>query len=349
MVLPVAVEIAPPDSPREQVAVLLAACTRAKRGGECVLAAEAPAAGTSAVAIVTWQGGARALVEVGVRRGGRPQWRARSLDFDATRDDVLERWRAVGLVVGTLANEQVEPPGKAEAPTESEPSDPSNATRSKGPAPAASAEQRAGAARSPRKPQAGTAGDENADLERDADEGVNDDQNDDLSLRRRRPYGVRLDLGAAAGPALQAVRLGGLLRGELRLPRPLVVQLSARYLERPSGDLDLRAQWISLALGAGARFGSEQLEFAFAVDARGEYFGARAERGDDAEARTRWLSGVGAGATIAWMPSTTLGLFLGADGALMFGSTEVRVGAESLGRDGALRYAGEAGVRIRLR
>ena len=66
MVLPVAVEIAPPDSPKESIAVLLAACTRAKRGGECVLAADVAGGGTSAVAIVTWQGNARALVEVGL-------------------------------------------------------------------------------------------------------------------------------------------------------------------------------------------------------------------------------------------------------------------------------------------
>src|SRR5688500_17357593 len=116
MVLPVAVEIAPPDAPKEHVAVLLSACSRAKRDGvECVLAADAPAGGSSAVAIITWQGGTRALVEVGLRREGRAEWRARSLDFAAARDDVLERWRAVGLVVGTMANEQLEAARPAEA------------------------------------------------------------------------------------------------------------------------------------------------------------------------------------------------------------------------------------------
>ena len=90
-------------------------------------------------------------------------------------------------------------------------------------------------------------------------------------------------------------------------------------------------------------FGSEQFEFGVAVNGRGEYFGARAEQQDDAEARTRWLSGIGLGATIAWMPSPSFGVFVGGDSALMFGSTEIRVADDSIGQDGAVRYAGEAG------
>jgi hypothetical protein len=311
MVLPVAVEIAPADAPKEQVAVLLSACTRAKRGAECVLAADVPSGGTSAVAIVTWQGGSRALVEVGIRRAGRPDWRSRSLDFDPTRDDVLERWRAVGFVVGTLANEELD-----------EPSTPEQA----GSEPAAAVAEPPAA---PPKAPVSTA--------------------PPTPKRVARPIRGRLDLGAAAGPALDAVRFGGLVRGELELPNPLRLQLTARYLERPSGERGLRAQWITASLGLGLGFATKRVEFGATLDGRGEYFAARAEQSDDAEAQTRWLSGVGLGSTVAWMPSPTLGLFVGGDLALMFGSTDVRVASEEVGRDEALRYGAEVGVRFRLR
>jgi hypothetical protein len=315
MVLPVAVEIAPPDAPKEHVAVLLSACSRAKRDGvECLLAADAPAGGSSAVAIITWQGSSRALVEVGLRREGRPEWRSRSLDFAAARDDVIERWRAVGLVVGTMANEQLEEARPAEAQAEPEPEPEPAPAPTPVPLPRAT---------EPGKRQRATT--------------------------RLEPAQGRIDLGAAVGPALAALRFGGLLRGELRLPDPLRIQLTARYLERPSGERQLRAQWITASLGLGVGFGSEQFEFGVAVDGRGEYFGARAEQQDDAEARTRWLSGIGLGATVAWMPSASLGLFVGGDSALMFGSTEIRIADDTLGQDGAVRYAGEAGVRFRLR
>ena len=191
MVLPVAVEIAPPDAPKEYVAVLLSACSRARRGGvECVLAADAPAGGSSAVAIITWQGNSRALVEVGLRREGRAEWRARSLDFAAARDDVLERWRAVGLVVGTMANEQLEAAQPAEAQAE-----PAPAPVAPAPAPV------------PLPP-------------------ANDRGKRERATTRVKPARVRLDLGAAVGPALAALRFGGLLRGELRLPDPLRLQLT---------------------------------------------------------------------------------------------------------------------------
>lgn len=328
MVLPVAVEIAPADAPREQVQVLLAACTRAKRGGECVLAAEAPSGGSSAVAIVTWQGSARALIEVGLRREGQPEWRARSLDFDPARDDLLERWRAVGLVVGTLANEEIEAAERA-----ADVKDGVGAT-----APTSR----------PKAPERGPRSQAETTTDADADAEAADDDEAPVD-RALEPVLARLDVGAAIGPAFEAIRFGGLVRAELPLPDPLRLQFTARYLEHPRGTSELRAQWVTGSIGLGAGVGSERFEASVAVDARGEYFGARAERGEEAEARTRWLSGVGFGTSVAWIPSASLGLFVGADLASMFGNTEVWVAGEPAGEDGAWRYAAEAGVRFRLR
>jgi len=329
MVLPVAVEIAPPDSPKENVAVLLAACTRAKRGGECVLAADVAGTGTSAVAIVTWQGNARALVEVGLRRQGNPEWRTRTLEFDPNRDDLLERWRAVGFVVGTLANEETASPA-----TEPERSPDSAASASaKPPADAPKRDE-------PESPAPDADGAEGG-----GGEPARAPEYTPVFGRAR----GRLDVGATLGPAFDEVRFGGLVRGEVQLPDPVRAQITLRYLERPSGAEELRAQWITMSAGLGLGFGGERFEAGIAVDGRAEYFAARAERRSTAEADTRWLAGVGAGATVAWMPSATFGFFGGGDLALMFGSTDVRIESRSLGSDGMLRYAGEAGIRFRLR
>jgi hypothetical protein len=330
MVLPVAVEIAPPDAPKENVAVLLAACSRAKRGGECTLAADVGGSGSSAVAIVTWQGHARALVEVGLRRQGHPEWRTRTLEFDPNRDDLLERWRAVGFVVGTLANE--------EAPSaESEAQRTPNAAE---PAPKATPAEKARQSQA-EKPKA-------ADGEENKGPAGSDGAAGEYEPAFGRARG-RLDVGASLGPAFDEVRFGGLVRGEVQLPDPVRAQITLRYLERPSGVEELRAQWITMSAGLGVGFGGERVEFGIALDGRAEYFAARAERRSAAEADTRWLGGVGAGTTLAWMPSATFGFFAGGDLALMFGSTNVRVESRSLGTDGMLRYAGEAGIRFRLR
>jgi hypothetical protein len=340
MVLPVAVEIAPPDSPKESVAVLLAACTRAKRGGECVLAADVAGNGTSAVAIVTWQGNARALVEVGLRREGHPEWRTRTLEFDPNRDDLLERWRAVGFVVGTLANEETpsaeSEPERTPKPQESAP-------------PKAPAEKAKRGARDGKATELESSDNEVAEST-GSGEGTRSDEG--ASTRYEPMFGRargRLDVGASIGPAFDEVRFGGLVRAEVQLPDPLRAQITLRYLERPSGAEELRAQWITMSAGLGVGFGGERIEFGVALDGRAEYFAARAERRSAAEADTRWLGGIGAGTTLAWMPSATFGFFAGADLALMFGSTDVRVESRSLGTDGMLRYAGEGGIRFRLR
>jgi hypothetical protein len=100
--LPVAVEVAPANAPREQVTALLTACSRAVGDAECILAADAADGNTQAVAIVTWQSDGRATVEVGLRHEGKPEWRSRNVSF-LPSDEPLERWRAVGFVVGMLA------------------------------------------------------------------------------------------------------------------------------------------------------------------------------------------------------------------------------------------------------
>src|SRR5262249_7368871 len=118
--LPVAVEIAPPDAPAEQVQALLSSCSRAMADADCVLAGEAPEGPTQAIAIVTWQPDGRALVEVGKRRSEGADWRSRTVSF-STQDEAIERFRTVGFVIGVLARgerpEVASEPASTESPS----------------------------------------------------------------------------------------------------------------------------------------------------------------------------------------------------------------------------------------
>jgi hypothetical protein len=103
MSAPVVVEVtaASPDAPA--LAAMLEACGRAVGHTPCVLARQAPEPPYEAVAIVTLEGDGRVRVEVGLQAGEKRPWQSRELVFQDT-DLELERWRAVGFVVGTLAS-----------------------------------------------------------------------------------------------------------------------------------------------------------------------------------------------------------------------------------------------------
>ncbi|HEY8944014.1 MAG TPA: hypothetical protein VIM73_07125, partial [Polyangiaceae bacterium] len=123
---------------------------------------------------------------------------------------------------------------------------------------------------------------------------------------------------------------------------------AVRYLERPIGDGSFGGRWFGGAAGLGAGLGDEELLLFTSVDARVEYFRGRAQAFGSTESAGRWLSGVGLGVNVGWMPSDVLGVFLGADGAWMFGSTDVRVRGERVATDEAWRAGVEGGVRLRL-
>jgi hypothetical protein len=100
----IAVEIAQADAASPHASVLVHACTQGLRaGGECALATDAEAEPSAAVAVVSWDGAhLSAQVRVGVRGSPRADWFTSQLRF-APWDAEVERWRAVGLVVATLA------------------------------------------------------------------------------------------------------------------------------------------------------------------------------------------------------------------------------------------------------
>lgn len=339
MPFPVAVEIAPADAPREHIAVLLAACTRTKREVECVAAEEVDDRGASAVAIVTWQSEQRALVEVGLRRGGQPEWRTRVLDFEA-RDDVLERWRTVGIVVGTLANEDLD--------ASAGPRSGSRSTTALSEAPADSASfpeppPKAEEAPSRRaRPQPG-------EPEPVATEGVPERTgapSDGPSPSEA--SAAALDLGAALGPALGRTRSGGFARMRIPVYRALCGIAAFRYFERPATPRDVGARWLTLAFGVGGVVAAPPFELGVSLDGRAEWFTARAEQDDREEAMSRWLAGAALNATLGWMLLDSLGVFAGGEAAYMFGTTALRVQGAPAGEDAAIRYSAELGLRIPL-
>jgi len=237
--LPVAVEIAPPDAPREHVTALLSACSRALADSACVLSSDAPEDRSRAVAIVTWQGEGRVQIEVGLRRQGNPEWRSRTLDFDP-KDEPAERWRTVGFVVGTLSRPEL-PPEDSGATSSDAPASPQEPLLLPAPEP----EQK------PAPPPPSRA------ARRDAARAV-------------------LDVGAVTGPALDSMRSGAVLRSRWRIAESLRAVVGVNYLALPAGERGLSAGWLTALAGVSALLGDQRAEVSFGLDARAEYLNARA-------------------------------------------------------------------------
>lgn len=116
---PVVIELSAVETASPNASVLIAACSAAVTDGECKLGPESGE--TRAVVIVSWDAAhSRAHIEIGVPQDGRNRWTNRDLDFIAS-DPEPERWKSVGLVIGTLVGqaerERTEPKTTAPAPT----------------------------------------------------------------------------------------------------------------------------------------------------------------------------------------------------------------------------------------
>jgi hypothetical protein len=104
MAAPIVVDVGVAEPPRELASALIDACTQAatNAGVDCRLVRDAANGPYTAIAIVTWEEGDRARVEVGLRREPTSEWRTRELSFQAA-DAEVERYRSVGFVIGSLA------------------------------------------------------------------------------------------------------------------------------------------------------------------------------------------------------------------------------------------------------
>ncbi|HYO95600.1 MAG TPA: hypothetical protein VER33_13855, partial [Polyangiaceae bacterium] len=162
-----------------------------------------------------------------------------------------------------------------------------------------------------------------------------------------------LDLGAATGPALEGLRSGVVVRSRWPVYDPLRALVSLRYLQTPTDGAGVTGRWITLSVGALVAKALDDIELALAIDARAERFAAEASQptplGEVSESSSRWLPGVAAQASVAWMPTQRVGAFVSGDAAWMLGAaTIVEVRDERVTRDSDFRITIEGGLRLRL-
>src|SRR6266511_3836628 len=100
MPAPIVVDVGTPEPQRDLASALIDACTQAAASisAECRLVRDAPSGPYAAIAIVTWEEGDRARVEVGIRRDPVSEWRTRELTFQSA-DAAIERYLGVGVRV----------------------------------------------------------------------------------------------------------------------------------------------------------------------------------------------------------------------------------------------------------
>lgn len=210
---PVVIELAQADQGSPNAAELVRACTEAASGSECRTGGAADEAGARAIVIVSWADGRQqARIEIGLSRDGKSRWVSRQLVFKDS-DPEPERWRAVGLVVGTLVGEtereaEPSPPAPAPPPTSSPPA----------PAPTPSAPRPLAPASPERPPR--------------------------LWLGVEGLGGPALDDGTW--------RLGaGVFVGYDVPGFPVMASVAARYLARGADEQQVDARWFGVSLGLG--------------------------------------------------------------------------------------------------
>jgi len=313
---PVVVEIVAHDVQPELSAALLAACSRAVEGAECVDAQEAGSGvRPSAVAIVSWVGDAEVQIQVGLSR--EKEWRSRRLDF-REEDAVIERWTAAGFAAGTLAGEikaQAEP-HPAPPPERPPPSPP--------PTPPALPPASPPAEVVPPPPSVGARASTWFDLE------------------------ALVGRGLSTGPP----RLGGALRAAFApwgsAPYGAAV---FGYARAPDDEAGVGARWIRVGLAAG--YAWRPLDCTLCVQAYAELAGEQVrvwavEAGTGRiDARVRWSAGALGGASVAWMPIPILGLVAGVELGWLEPGRVVRLYGQDHTELPRLQAAGTLGVRWR--
>ena len=308
----IVIEIAAPSVSDDALAVLISACTRAAREAECVLTKNASDEQPSAVAIVSLQPGDRMRVEVGVRQGDHDSWRTKEFSFLAA-DDSMDRWRAIGFAIGTLAESNPPPPEEQTAAPASPPTEIQPVVSTPPVVPVLPKRKR-----QPSVP---------------------------VFVGASVIFGPGLD----SGPW----RLGSGLYADFAAPRfPVFFTLGGSAATRVATDWSgATARWFDVSAGAGVPLlGPLQgngLEFSASLLT--EYFDVAASSVAGSDTRSRWTVGLqGAfGGRLQIVPD----LFLTAEiqAAGLSGATEVQVAGSPIGNAASFRYLGSLGLRIRLR
>lgn len=311
MPTPVVVEIYAPQPRPQELAVLLAACSRAATPHECVSSESKASEAPLGVAIVR-RDGDHARIELGLRAVATAQWTTRDLQFQPG-DDELERYRAMGFAIGTLVAREIEPPAPAEPAA----------------APAASAPvtERAPPRVEVKEPVAAPA------------------------PRPRRATWVDVSgsvgLGLIPGPP----RAGGSLRAAFEvIPRGLFGVAETAYAERGMDSL-LRVRWLSAGLGVGHPLAPNLRTLGIDVRLLVvlERMTLTAERGLAEDGASRWKPGVSVAIDGHWDFAPPVGLVVSAAAFIDPERTVVHIEGDLVGETPALGLNGFVGLRFKLR
>jgi hypothetical protein len=325
---PVLVEILA-DEPRPDLTqALLAACSHAVQGTDCVEAAQDGAQEeATAVAIVTWEEPGRVRIQVGLRP--KRQWRVRYLVFEEA-DEELERWRAAGYATGTLAG-QISAEQRA---------------RRQEPAPAA-----AEPGSKPQPPPAPPAKPPTPKTPRKVPAQVETDD-----------WGLWVDLGALVGPGLKPViqlepapRRFGLVGRAAYAPiaRWPFAHLAVVYAQTWEQLRGVGARWASVALGAGyALFGPDCTvcaELRASLLVQGVWVEAVNTALDVEDSGHRWTAGAGPGADFSWVGIGDFGPFASFEVAALASETRVELFGTEHSTLPRWEYSAALGLRWRPR
>jgi hypothetical protein len=306
---PIVVEVYAPQPRPPELAVLIAACSRAAAPNECVTSDVKSTEPTLGVAIVR-RDRERARIELGLRGAPNAEWSTRDLVFQPG-DDELERYRAIGFAIGTLAARQAE----------SEPAAP--VVKAEPPPPVVKPAV-VGVAR-PEPPIAPRRGERRTWL--------------DVS--------GRVGLGLVPGPP----RAGAALRAASELlPHGLFAAVEGGYAERVSGPA-LRVRWVTLGAGLGHSLTPElpSLGVDARLMVAVERLSATAVEGERSATDSRWKPGVLVELDGHWELASPVALLVGASTFIDPKPTAVRSGGAAEGESPLVGLSGFVGVRIRLR
>jgi hypothetical protein len=327
----VAVEIAPPDAGASLKQSLLDACSRAAEV-RCT-EPQGEQADPNIVAIVSWRDPQHARLEVALRREQR--WVVRTMAF-AEQDAPEERWRAVGLVIGTLASliaRNVEPPPDD---GNTRPLPPASATGGPPPVSAPPAEH--------------SDSDEPPASEPDHVEAASIVE---TPTNEPTPRPAWLGISVVVGSALDrgAPRLGAELDGQLRLAGSLYGLAGIAY---SASVARVDGVQTSFAEAFAGLLYAHDLGHAFAAAVHAEGVLERFSPSIDSSSGgategERWLGGARLGADVFYWGLEPVGFFLGGAAKWTAGQTDVQASGKYVGSTPTLGYVFRAGTSFGFR
>jgi len=328
MPAPVVIDPGMAEPPRELATALVDACSQAATGTECRLVRDAPSGPYSAIAIVTWEEGDKARVEVGVRRDPISEWRTRELTFQSG-DVELERFRTVGFVIGSLAtaphDETAKPttvlPEAGKPPVVAKPPAAPKSSREPKPASAPSPVPVIVASEPPAQ------GRTKAELSRGW-------------IGLVGTIGGGLDHGPA--------RYGGRFGAGIRIVPHLAAIVSAGASVRGRDAQGMTAQWLDAGCGLNVAIfppASHHLELRGEVIV--EQFSAEAEKNNEHDSRLRTAAAARVGADGVLAVAAPLSLFAGVETTFR-SATIVHVGGVNAGATRYVEFGAVLGARLEL-